>query len=183
MRKNIVIILILIAAIGYIAATSVGYTRLVSELTVQERLTTGAIDQVVKHTALDEVVTFSPSSDTVTSDVDNVYSAELTSGTTIDLTALTNTLGETLDLTGERIMAVKFKNSATTGADVVNITQGAIDPYPLWGATYSIDLAKNQSVLYKCDTALVDVDASNLNIDYALNGDTLGVTLISAELY
>lgn len=183
MKKNIVIILILIAAIGYIAATSVGYTRLVSQLTTEERLTTGGVDQVVKHTALNEVVNFSPSSDMVVSDVDNVYSAELTSGTTIDLTSLTNTLGESLDLTGERIMAIKFKNKAKTGADVVNITQGATDPYPLWGSTYSIDLAKNQSVLYKCDTALVDVDASNFEIDYTLNGDTLGVTLISAKLY
>jgi hypothetical protein len=88
-----------------------------------------------------------------------------------------------LDLTGERIVAIKFKNAATTGSNAINITQGASNPYPLWGSTYSLDLEPRQSVLYQADTMLVDVDASNLGIDYTLNGDTLDVILISAELY
>ena len=88
-----------------------------------------------------------------------------------------------MDLTGESIVSIKFKNSATAGSDVVNITEGASNPYPLWGSTYSIDLAAKQSILYKCDTMLTDVDASNLGIDYTLNGDTLDVILISANLY
>ncbi|MCF8218782.1 MAG: hypothetical protein K9J21_07345 [Bacteroidales bacterium] len=177
------ILLAIVVGYVFIFATPVGYTRLVSELTVQERLTTGAIDQTVKHSDFNEVVNFSPSSDTVTSDVDTVYSAQLTSGSTIDLTSLTNTLGNSMDLTGQRIMAVKFKNLSETGTDVINITQGATNPYPLFGSTFSLDLESKQSILYKCDTMLTDVDASNLGIDYTLNGDTLGVLLISARLY
>jgi hypothetical protein len=167
----------------FIYATSVNSTQLVSKLTVSENLSRGALDEDVRHTALNEIVNFRPTSDTVTTDVDNVYSARLTSGTTIDLTSLTNTLGDALDLTGERIVAIKFKNAATTGSNAINITQGASNPYPLWGSTYSLDLEPRQSVLYKADTMLVDVDASNLGIDYTLNGDTLDVILISAELY
>ncbi len=184
MRKNIIIVVLSVLLIGgFIFATSVNSTRLVSQLSVSEQLETASIDQTVNHQRLDEVVNFRPSTDTVTTDVDNVYSATLTSGSTIDLQNLENTLGDALDLTDEKIVAVKFKNSSTTGTDVVNITEGGTNPYPLWGSTYSIDLAAKQSVLYKCDTALVDVDASNLGIDYTLNGDTLDVILISANLY
>ncbi len=184
MRKNIIIVVLSVLLAGVlIHATSVNSTRLVSQLSVSEQLETASIDQTVNHQRLDEIVSFRPTSDTVTTDVDNVYSATLSSGSTIDLTSLTNTLGDAMDLTGGRIVAIKFKNTATTGSDVVNITEGASNPYPLWGSTYSIDLAPRQSVLYKCDTALVDVDASNLGIDYTLNGDTLDVILISANLY
>jgi hypothetical protein len=184
MKRKHLILLLLIVGIGlFIAATSVNYTILNSNLTVSEQLTQGGLDENVKHKVLNETVNFRPTSDTVTTDVDNVYSATLSSGTTIDLTTLTNTLGNSLDLTGERIVAIKLKNMSTTGSDAINITQGASNPYPLFGATYSLDLAARQSLLYKCDTMLTDVDASNLAIDYTLNGDTLGVLLISAELY
>jgi len=184
MKIKYVILTILIVGIGlFIAATSVNYTTLNSNLTVSEQLTQGALDENVKHKLLNETVNFRPTSDTSNTDVDNVYSATLSSGTTIDLTSLTNTLGNSLDLTGERIVAIKLKNMSSTGSDVINITQGATNPYPLLGSTYSFDLAARQSMLYKADTMLTDVDASNLNIDYTLNGDTLGVLLISAELY
>lgn len=183
MRNKLMILFSIVVVYLFAYATPVGYTRLVSELTVQEQLTTGAIDQAVRHSTLNEVVNFSPSSDTVITDVDTVYSAKLTSGTTIDLTSLTNTLGNTMDLTGQRIMAVKFKNLATTGSDAVQIDSSSTNGYPLFGTNFKIELAKNQSVLYKCDTALTNVDASNLNIDYVLNGDTLGILLISARLY
>jgi hypothetical protein len=183
MKKRLIILIAIVVGYIFVYATPVGYTRLVSELTVQESLVTGAIDQVVKHNTLNEVVNFSPSSDTVNSDVDTVYSAQLSSGSTIDLTSLTNTLGNSMDLTGQRIMAVKFKNLSETGSDAINITQGASNPYPLFGSTFSLDLKPRQSILYKCDTMLTDVGASDLGIDYTLNGDTLGVLLISARLY
>ncbi len=184
MKKNVIISALLLVVIAlFVYATSVNSTRLVSQLTVNESLSTASIDQTVRHQRLNEIVNFRPTSDTVTTDVDNVYSATLTSGSTIDLTSLTNTLGSSMDLTGERVVAIKLKNSATTGSGVVNVTQGASNPYPLWGSTFSIDLAPRQSVLYKCDTALTDVDASNLAIDYTLNSDTLDIILISTNLY
>jgi|GEM_PF-2918144 len=184
MKKNIIIaVLSLLVIATLVYATSVSSTSLVSQLTVSEELSTSSIEQTVRHDRLNEIVNFRPTTDSVNTDVDNVYSATLTSSGTIDLTNLTNTLGDAMDLTGERIVAIKFKNSATTGSDIVNVSQGSTNPYPLWGSTYSIDLAPRQSVLYKCDTALTDIDASNLGIDYTLNGDTLDVILISANLY
>lgn len=184
MKKYWIIGILAIAVIGItIAATTVNSTRLVSQLTVREQLTSGGLDQNVNHTKLNEIVSFRPTSDTVTTDVDNVYSATLTSGTTIDLTSLTNTLGESLDLTGEKIVAMKVKNMSTTGSDAITVDSTSTNGYPLLGSAYSFDLQPRQSLLYKCDTALIDVDASNLNIEYALNGDTLGIILISANLY
>jgi len=181
--KKYILILTTIAVVVFIAATSVTSTRLVSELTVSEELSKGALEQVVNHTKLNERVSFRPTSDTVTTDVDNVYSATLTSGTSIDLTSLTNTLGESLDLTGQRVVAMKVKNMSTTGSNAINVTEGASNAYPLLGSTFSFDLQPRQSLLYKADTALADIDASNLQIDYTLNGDTLGIVLISANLY
>ena len=183
MKKNIVISVLLLVVGFFIYATTVNSTRLVSQLTVSETLETASIDQTVQHKSLNEIVNFRPSSDSVKTDVDNVYSATLTSGTTIDLTSLTNTLGSSLDLTDEKIVAIKFKNSATTGTDVVTIDSTSTNGYPLFGAAFSIDLQPHQSILYKCDTALTNVSASNANIEYALNGDTLSVILISAKLY
>jgi hypothetical protein len=183
MKKLLIFFAGIAIALIVVAATSVKSTRLISELTVSEELTTASIDQVIKHNNLNEIINFRPTSDTVTTDVDNVYSAELTSGSSIDLTSLTNTLGNSLDLTGERIVAIKFKNSSTTGSNAINVTEGASNAYPLLGSTYSFDLQPRQSLLYKADTMLTDVDASNLQIDYTLNGDTLGIILISAELY
>lgn len=184
MKKNIIIGVMIVALIGlFVYATSVKSTTLTSNLTVSEQLTSGGLDQNVRHKVLNEVVNYRPTTDTVTSDVDNLYSASLTTSGTIDLTSVTNTLGNTLDLTGERVVAVKFKNIATTGNDAINVTQGATNPYPLFGSTFSLDLQPRQSILYKADTMLTDVDASNLGIDYTLNGDTLGVILITANLY
>jgi len=182
--KNWIIGILAVSLIGLFAyATTVTSTQLVSQLTVSEDLETASIEQTVRHERLNEIVNFRPTTDTVTTDVDNVYSATLTSNGTIDLTSLTNTLGNAVDLTGERVVAMKFKNASTTGSGAINVTQGASNPYPLFGSSFSLDLEPRQSVLYKCDTALVDVDGSNLGIDYTLDSDTLDVLLISAELY
>ena len=184
MKKNLIIGFLSVLIIGLFAyATSINGTRLVSQLTVSESLSTASINQTVSHDRLNEVVNFRPTTDSVATDVDNIYSASLTSGSSIDLTSLTNTLGTSIDLTGERIMAIKLKNGATTGTGEINITEGASNPYPLFGSTYSINLQPRQSILYKCDTLLSDVSASALQIDYTLNSDTLEVILISAELY
>jgi hypothetical protein len=183
MKKLIFLSVVLILAILAISATTVMNARLVSSLSVDERLTTASINQVVQHNQLNEVVNFRATTDSATTDVDNVYGATLTGIGTLDLTALTNSLGDVLDLTGERIMAIKLKNSSTTGSDTINITQGALNPYPLMGTTYSFDLKPRQSILFKADTLLSDVSTSALGIDYTCNGDTLGILLISANLY
>lgn len=184
-RKWILPLIVLFAVVIYIAATSVNYTRLNSSLTVSEELTTPSIEQVIKHNNLNEVVNFRPTTDTVNSDVDNVYSAILSSSGSIDLTSLTNTLGNSLDLTDERVMAIKFKAKSDNDS-IITITQGASNPYDLMTTTFNLKLRANQSLLYKCDTLSGDVGASAKTIDYTLKStgaDTLYVLLISAELY
>jgi hypothetical protein len=186
MKRKYLILLILIIGVGlFIAATSVNYTRLNSSLTVSEELTTPSIAQEVKHNDLNEVINFRPSGDSVTTDVDNVYSAILSNSGTIDLTSLTNTLGNSLDLTNEKVMAVKFKAKSDNDS-IITITQGSSNPYDFMSTTFNLKLRANQSLLYKCDTANGDVGASAKTIDYTLKStgaDTLYVLLISAELY
>lgn len=178
MKKYLLFVFSAVIALIAIAATSINSGRLVSQLTVNEQLVSGQLDESINHTRLNEVVNFRQGTDYEAS---NVYSARLTTGTSIDLTSVTNTLGEAVDLTNERILAVKFKNSAETGTGVVNITQGATNPYPLFGSTFSIDLAPKQSILYNCDIALSGVSGTAFQIDYTLNSDTLEVLLITGD--
>lgn len=181
-RLLIAISIITLVTILYIASSSVQSTRLVSSLTVSEQINTASIDgKLIKHAKLDETVYFREDSASNT-DVDHVYADEFTSSGTLDLSNLTNSLGESLDLTNERVMAIKLKNISTVGTDAISIDSAGTNNYSLFGAAYNIDLKPRQSVLYKADSMLVDVDASNCNIDYTLNNDTLSIVLISADL-
>lgn len=185
MKKKWIIITIVAVAALYIAASTVTSSRLVSELTVNEQLSTPSIEQNIKHQKLNEVVNFRPTTDTVNSDVDNVFSEIYSSSSgSIDLTSTNNSLGESLDLTGERIMAIKVK-AKQTNTGTITFSEGATNGYPLMGAGFTVDLKPNQSLLFKADTALTEVDGSNLQLDYSMtnSNDTLSVLAISANLY
>ena len=95
-----------------------------------------------------------------------------------------NTLGESLDLTGQVIMAVKFMVEDDSAA-IFTISQGASNPYPLFGATYSIELKANQSLLFKADSVLIPVASGAKTIDYDSSNDStaLYIILITADAY
>jgi len=173
--------LVIVAFICY-AGSVANSARLTSNLTVYETLTTPVNEFTVDLKDLDETVNYR---DGLTrSDVDHVWSDTVGGAGTIDLIDLKNTLGDSLSLENEIIMAIKFYFEDTTGASVV-ISQGGTHPYHLFGATYSFTLLANQSLLFKADTNLAVVSTTAKNIAYDVSNSTtmLHVLLISADGY
>lgn len=178
---GIMLTLIMLAALT-LSTTDVREARLISRLSVTENLVTPTTSTYIEINGLDEIVNYIDGS--ARSDADHVWAKTVTNTGTIDLSALTNTLGEALNLTGEVVVAVKFKLEDVSGA-TCTISQGATLNYPLFGTTYSIQLKANQSLLFKADTVLIPVSASAKNIAYAVSDGTtkLYIVLLSADSY
>jgi hypothetical protein len=85
---------------------------------------------------------------------------------TIDLTALPGTNGTTVDGTGLKVQAVKFRNPSSN-ANNITITVGASNGYQLHGAGWSITLRPGESYLWEGVDAAPDVGGSAKNIDLA----------------
>jgi len=176
-------VLILIGiAILFMATTSVRSARLISRLSITENLVMPTTSTYAEINGLDEVINYTDGSTRF--DVDNVWADTVLNDGTIDLTSLTNTLGETLDLTDEVIVAIKFFLQDDAAA-TCTISQGASNPYLLLGATYSFQLQANQSLLFKADTVLPVVSATAKTIDYDSSNDStaLYIILLTADGY
>jgi len=179
------VILIGIVAL-LMATTSVRSARLVSGLTVTQNLSTPTTSTYIDLSGINEVVNYSNGS--TRTDADHVYADTVlfraAATGIIDLTSLTNSLGEALDLTGEVVVAAKFFLQDDAAA-TCTISNGAATSYPLFGTTYSFQLQANQSVLFKADTSLIPVSASNKHITYVLSNDStaLYIVLLTANSY
>ena len=182
MKKLFKIIVICGLAFLLWSTTSVREARLVSKLTVTENLVSPVTSSYWELNGLDEILVYRDGG--TRNDVDNVYADTFLASGTLDLTQLTNTLGEALNLTGDAIMAIKFSLEDDAAASCT-IVQGSSNPYPLFGATYSFVLYANQSLLFKADTVLPVVAGGAKTIDYASSNDStaLSVMLISADGY
>lgn len=182
MKKLFKIIVICGLAFFLWSTTSVREARLTSKLTVTENLVSPTTSSYWELNGLDEIVVYRDGG--TRNDVDNVYADTVLGSGTLDLTSLTNTLGEALDLTGDVLMAVKFYLEDDAAA-TCTISQGAENPYQLFGATYSFVLKANQSLLFKADSVLDVVASGAKNIDYASSNDSsaLSIILISADSY
>ena len=180
--KFIIPLLALLVLVAFIASTDVRSARLVSRLTVTENLVTPVTSTYVEINGLDETVNYMDG--TSRFDVDHVWADTVCHTGIIDLTSLTNTLGEALDLTGEVIVAAKFF-LADSSAATCTLSQGASNSYPLFGTTYSVQLLANQSFLFKADTVLIPVSASAKDITYTGSSDAavLHVILLTADSY
>ena len=169
-------------AVLIMATTDVRSARLISRLSITENLVMPTTSTYADINGLDETVNYANGSTRF--DADHVWADTVINDGTIDLTSITNTLGETLDLTDEVIVAIKFfleDDSAAT----CTISQGAATPYPLLGATYSFQLKANQSLLLKADTVLIPVSAGAKMIDYDSSNDStaLYIILLTANSY
>ena len=169
-------------AVIFLATTSVRNATLISRLTVTENLVTPTTSTFIEINGLDEVVNYRPGS--TRSDADNVWADTIRHTGTMDLTTLTNSLGEALNLTGDVVVAAKFFLGDVVGA-TCTISNGATNSYPLFGTTYSFQLKANQSLLFKADTVLIPVSASAKNITYTGSSDAavLYVILLTADSY
>jgi len=179
--KKLIILLLIVGAIVVLATTSVKNARLVSNLTVYENLITPTTSTFIELNGLNETVNYR---DGLTrSDADNVYADTVLVRDSISLIDLTNSLGESLSLENERIVALKFKLDDDLAATVV-ISNAVTHPYPLFGASYSFTLAANQSLLYKADTVLADITTTTDWIKCVKSNDTtsLYIILVTADM-
>jgi len=180
--KKLIIGLLIAAAFILIYSTSVKNARLVSNLTVYENLVTPTTSTFIERNGLNETVNYR---DGLTrNDADNVYADTVLASGTIDLTSLENSLGESLDLTGDNIVALKVKLEDDSAATCV-ISQGESNPYKLLGDTYSLTLKANQSLLFKADTVLDVVANDAKTIDYTISNDStiLYIILVTADSF
>lgn len=95
----------------------------------------------------------------------------LTAGAlTLDLTALTRTGLSTVDMTGKRLLAVKFA-ALSTNTDPVTIVPGATNSYSSLGLGVRLDMSavateRPDEALIHCPSASA-VDATHKTIDFA----------------
>jgi len=179
MRKFIIGLLI-VGAIVALASTNVRNARLVSNLTVYENLITPTTSTFIEQSGLNETVNYR---DGLTrNDADSVWADTVLVSGDIDLTSLTNSLGESISFEGQRIVAIKFKLQDVEDATAI-IENAASESYPLFGATYAFTLKANQSLLYKADTILADVATNADKIKYTITeGAILYIILITANM-
>lgn len=182
MKKYLFITLLALIGIIAMSTTSVRNARMISKLTVFENLVTPLTSTYIEINGGDESINYRDGD--TRNDADLVYADTVINDGTLDLTSLTNTLGESLDLTGQVIMAIKFLVEDDSAA-TFDITQGSSNSYPLFGATYDFTLEANQSLLFKCDSVLIPVSGSAKNIDYDSSNDStaLYIVLIAADGY
>lgn len=169
----------ILAVVILIAATTVSTTTLNSNLTVNEDIVSITINQRLTHNSLNETVNYKDGA--ARHDVDLVYADTIKNTQTIDLTTLTNTLGQTLDLTAQRVVAVKFKSRLTNAGTIV-IEPGVSNGYDLLGAAFKITLEPAQSLLFKCDTMLDEISGTDKTLLFTCGSDTLDLILITADL-
>ncbi len=182
MKKYIFITVLVVLAAFLMSTTSVRNAQLTSKLTVYENLVTPLTTTFIQLNGVDETINYK--SGNVRTDADLVYADTVKNSGTLDLTSLTNTLGEALDLTAHVIVAIKFFVEDDSAA-VFTLDEAASNSYPLFGATYDLDLQANMSLLFKCDTVLIPVASGAKNIDYTSNNDStsLFIILIAADSY
>jgi hypothetical protein len=119
-----------------------------SKLTVVEQLATNIpfVDPhtgAIIHNGMDETVLLNATTTPPAAQV-AAFQQALTSGAaTIDLTSMVGTDGETVNGTGQKVQACKFRNPSTN-ANAIRIKIGASNGYAL-GTTFDITLAPGAS--------------------------------------
>ena len=92
------------------------------------------------------------------------FQQALTAGAaTIDLTSLTGTNGASVDGTGLRVQAIKFRNPAAN--DPMTIVEGAANSYDGVGADFSLVLAGGAEALLFLNDAGTDISGTNKTLD------------------
>ena len=98
---------------------------------------------------------------------------------TLDLTALTGTNGATVDLTGLKVQAVKFRNPSTN-ANAITVKFGPATPYLLGGAAWSFILEPGMEIVAYGNEKTPDVGSGAKNIDLAGTGtQALDVVIVA----
>ena len=99
---------------------------------------------------------------------------------TINLAALSGLNGATIDLTGLKLQAIKFRNLSTNANDIT-IVPGAANGYNIFGAADGkVVLSPGQSILMSLQDQGQDVASGDRTIDISGTGSqVLEVTLVA----
>jgi len=132
----------------------------------------------VTHDGFNTTVVLNSTSTPPASEV-GCFEQDLTAGAaTIDLTAMPSTNGATVDGTGKRVQAAKFKNPSDN-ANNMTITEGASNGYDGFGASFSIILVPGAEVTIFTNDGGTDISGTNKTIDIAgTSTQTLEVSLV-----
>lgn len=99
---------------------------------------------------------------------------------TIDLTDLLGTQAN-IDGTGLKVQFIRV-NNPSTNSGIVNVAQGASNPYPIWGSSNDMDVSVGGELSYRTNNAATISDVSGLSaceIDLAgTAGDVIKVELL-----
>lgn len=112
------------------------------------------------------------------------YSAKeytLTAGAaTIDLTDLVGTQSN-VDGTGLKVQFIRFITPSSNAA-VVNVAQGAANPYPIWGSGNDVDIPIGAELAFRTADAVSISDVSGLSVSEIDLSGTADDT-IKVEIY
>lgn len=151
-------------------SVSVNYT---TNITTNETIDTNvpaaqASKAVVIHDAFNTATTLT-SSTTPPATLAAYFEQALTAGAaTIDLTSLTGTNNLSIDGTGLKVQAFRFKNQAGNAA--ITLVVGASNGYDLLGAATSVTLAAGQEIVIFGNDATPDVAAGDKELDISGTG-------------
>lgn len=150
-------------------ATTVKEMNLKSSLEVIEDLSKTTLDDDKVTHKLEDVMKLHSGS---TPDAELVYSGNIplvAGAATIDLTALSDSEGNTIATTGKKVRAIKIKPTSTnTGA--ITLVDGASNGYELFGDGFSIALNGGNHVLAYFGVDAPDIGSSTKNIDLSGTG-------------
>lgn len=164
-------------------ATTVKSVEYADKLTIKEQLSAtnmpgvAATRREVLHNQYDTTKSYTATSSPAVTKVAQFSQALSGGSATIDLTSLTDSEGNALDLTGLKCQAARFRNPSTnTGA--ITITEGAVNGFALGGASFSWILQPGQAITIDGANVTDAVGASDLAIDLAGTGsEALEVSL------
>ena len=128
-------------------------------------------NRTVRHTNFNTSETFKASTSvpvTKAAYFEQVLSA---GAATIDLTALTGTNGASVDGTGLKVQAVKFKAAAGNGA-LISVTPGAVNGYDMFGSDFKVSLSPGQEVTLLGNELTPDIAVADAELDLAGTGST-----------
>lgn len=104
----------------------------------------------------------------------------LSTGATVDLTSLPGPSSTTITFSGLKVQLFKM-SCPSTNAAVISCTNGAANPYDIYGAAGGIvSVPPDSEIFFRSNEGLEDCDATHKDIDFAgTDGDVFSIQLVA----
>jgi len=132
---------------------------------------------IINHSAYDIAESLTASTTVPVTDALYLSKALVAGAGTIDLTALTNTLGDAVDGTTKKLRFCRF-TAPTTNTGAITVDAAATNGYAVFGTAGKVVISPGQSVAFFLEGDGVTISATVKDIRLAGTGaETLNVTL------